>query len=226
MNRAPFLIGVLIILAQAGLLGYGFVRADDPDQIQTPIQPTVQPQMPLDLEGIVPFAREVATSWRTDSQLVGASMQIDWPREPTDKLALELPPGGWIFLAFLSQDDLLTLRIDRASGSIVQTGLISLDKQTPADYAAQLVDLTAASTSSGTALLAAEASYGTDFRNACPDQRFTSWLTVRRLPEADSQAWHIEYKSIADEPQPAMTMNVDWQSGEIQNVTNAAEPCA
>lgn len=153
-------------------------------------------------------------------------MQIDWPPERTESPAPELPRGGWIFLAFLSQDDLLTMRIDRASGTIVETGLISLGEQSRAAYAAQLLDLSWAQTSSGTAMLASEAAYGTAYRDACPDQRFTSWLTVRRLPDSGLQAWHIEYKSVADEPQPSMTMDVDWQTGQIQNVTSADEPCA
>ena len=226
MNRALPVIGGLILLLQAGLLGVGFARADDPQRIRAPIQPTVQPELPLDLEGILLFATGVAADWRSDSQLVKASLQIDWPHERSNESSLELPMGGWIFLAFLSHNDLLTMRIDRASGTVVQTGIIALDGGSRSAYADQVIDFSTATTSSATAIGAAEAAYGTTFRNACPDQRFTSWLTVQRLAESAVNSWHIEYKSVAESPQPSMAMDIDWQSGQIQNVTNADEPCA
>lgn len=224
MNRAPFLIGGLIVLLQVSLLGYGLARADNATQLRTPIRPTTDVTLPLALETIMPFAGGVAADWRADSRLVGASMQIDWPHERGTQAALDLPPGGWIFLAFLSENDLLTMRIDRASGVIVQTSLISLGDRARSGYADRAIDLVESTTSSSTAALAAETAHGTAFRNACPDQRFLSWLTARK--SADGRVdWHIEYPSVADEPQPPLEMDIDWQSGQIQNVANASAPC-
>jgi len=222
----PVIVCGLIILLQVGLLGYGYVRADNPDHLPTPIHPAVEPELPLELEGIWPFANEVAIDWRDNARLVGASMQIDWPREGDSQPLAELPLGGWIFLAFLSDDDLLTMRIDRGSGTIVETKQLVLGDRARAAYAAHPIELSAATTRSGTAAQAAETAYGLDFRSACHDQRFMSWLTVRQDDVAGIPNWHIEYVVRADEPQPSLKLDIDWRSGEIGDVENATEPCA
>jgi hypothetical protein len=222
---AVFICG-LIILIQLGLLGLGYVRADEPDHLPTPIHPPVEPKIPLDLEGIWTFANGVATNWRADAQLVAASMQIDWPHAADDLPLTELARGGWIFMAYLSQDDLLTMRIDRGSGTIVETRLTNLDDKARDAYAAHPIDLNAATTRSGTAAQAAEAAYGLEFRNACRDQRFMSWLNVEHDLNTGTPHWHIEYEARADEPQPSMKLDIDWQTGDIRNVENATAPCA
>ena len=222
---AVFICG-LIILIQVGLLGVGYVRADDSEHLPTPIHPTVDPELPLDLEGIWTFSNGVATEWRADAQLVGASMQIDWPHEADDRPLSELAHGGWIFMAFLSQDDLLTMRIDRGSGTVVETRLTNLDNKARDAYAEHPIDLNAATTRSGTAAQAAEAAYGLEFRNACRSQRFMSWLNVEQDANSRTLHWHIEYEARADEPQPSMVLDIDWQTGEIRNVENATTPCA
>jgi hypothetical protein len=155
-------------------------------------------------------------------------MQYDWPREALPEPPAELPRGGWIFFAFLAGDDLLTLRVDRGSGVIVDTRIVPLGDRARAGYVANAVDLDDASARSGTAAQAAETAYGAEFRAACPDQRYQSWLAARIYAERGEIVWHVEYESVnADgEPVTPLTLDVSWETGDLQNVANADEPCA
>jgi len=225
MRRIGLIICVAIVLIQLGLIGYSATRASTPIRLRAPLQPTTQPPMPLDLEGIWPFASKVATDWHADASLVRASMQIDWPGDAGTVPAGQLPTGGWIFLTFLSSDGLLTMRIDRGSGVIVDTETLDIDSKFRDAFSTTPIDFAAAKTSSGTAASAAEVAYGATFRSACPDRRHTSWIAVRVDPATGALSWHVEYESRGDQPQPAMTMDVDWKSADIQNVENATEPC-
>jgi len=226
MRRIAVVICGSIILAQAGLLGYSLTRADSQERLPTPIRPTTTPQFPLDLEGIIPFATSVAQDWSADASLTRASMQIDWPPDKVNGTVTQLPPGGWIFLSFLGSNGLLTMRIDRGSGVIVDTRILAIGERFRDEFGATPIDLSKASTTSGTAALAAETAHGTAFRSACPDKRHTSWLSAQSDPVTGQMAWHIEYEAQSDPPQPSMTMDVDWQTGQIENLANDRQPCA
>jgi hypothetical protein len=226
MMRIAAVICGLIIMAQVGLLGYSLTRADSPQRLPTPIRPTTSPEFPLDLEGIMPFATGVAQGWSPDASLTRASMQIDWPQDKASGAVTQLPFGGWIFLTFLGSDGLLTMRIDRGSGIIVDTRILTIDDRFRDEFGSTPIDLSAASTTSGTAAAAAETAHGTTFRSACPDKRHTSWLSAQPDPATGNMAWHIEYQTQGDQSQPSMTMDVDWQTGQIENLANDNQPCA
>jgi hypothetical protein len=225
MRRVGLIICIAIVLTQLGLIGYSVTRASTPSRVQAPLQPTTQPPMPLDLEGIWPFASTVATGWHADASLVRASMQIDWPGDASAQPASQLPTGGWIFLTFLSSDGLLTMRIDRGSGVIVDTETLDIDSKFREAFSIAPINFSAAKTTSGTAASAAEVAYGSTFRSACPELRHTSWVAVQVDPASGATSWHIEYESRGDQPQPSMTLDVDWKNADIQNVENATEPC-
>jgi len=226
MRRVGLLVCAAIVVIQLGLLGYAVSRASTPTRLASPIRPTTEPQFPLDLEGIWPFASNVATGWKSDAALVRANMQLDWPGEAGNPPAGQLPIGGWIFMTFLSSDGLLTMRIDRGSGVIVDTEILDIDSRFRDAFPATPIDFSLAKTSSGTAASAAEVAHGTEFRSACPDQRHTSWLAVQTDSSTGATAWHIEYESRGEQPQPSMTLDVDWITADIRNVENATEPCA
>jgi hypothetical protein len=118
------------------------------------------------------------------------------------------------------------MRIDRGSGVIVDTEVLDIDSRFRGAFPATPIDLSLAKTTSGTAASAADVAYGTEFRSACPDQRHTSWLAVQVDPSTGATSWHIEYESRGEQPQPSMTMDVDWNTADIRNVENATEPCA
>ena len=225
MRRIAVTIVVAILAGQVALTGIAFTRADAPDQLTTPIHPSTEPDRPVDFEGVWLFASKVAADWRSDAKLVRATMQIDWPLEPQPEQFAELPQGGWILLAFLSKGELLTMRLDRGSGTIVETRLLALVEASRDAYAAAAIDFEQASTTSGTAARAADAAYGSEYRAACPEMRFVSWLTVAREPVTGQPVWRITYETRAEEPQPSMMLDVDWQTGDILNVTNATADC-
>jgi hypothetical protein len=225
MKRVAVVICAVIVLAQAGLLGYSLTRAGSPQRLHTPIRPTTTPEFPLDLEGIMPFATRVAEDWSADASLTRASMQIDWPPDKVTGAVTQLPFGGWIFLSFLGSDGLLTMRIDRGSGIIVDTRILTIGDRFRDEFGSTPIDLSKASTTSGTAAAAAETAHGTTFRSACPDKRHTSWLSPQPDPATGQMGWHIEYEAQSDQPQPSMTMDVDWQTGQIENLANANQPC-
>jgi hypothetical protein len=73
MRRVGFLVCAAIVVIQLGLLGYAVSRASTPTRLAAPIRPTTEPQFPLDLEGIWPFASNVATGWKHAARLAGRS---------------------------------------------------------------------------------------------------------------------------------------------------------
>ena len=113
MNRFAWAACSVIIVLQATLLGVGLTRTDASRSLGTPISPTFEVAIPLDLEGIAPFSNDIAREWRSGAQLVRASMQLDWPRDASVPEFTDLPRGGWIMLAYVADDELLTMRIDR-----------------------------------------------------------------------------------------------------------------
>jgi hypothetical protein len=226
VNRLIWAVCSAVIVTQAILLGFGLTRASPADRLQTPISPPDEIAIPLDLEGIVPFANSVAAGWRSDSELVRANMQLDWPRDRPDANQSALPRGGWIMLAYVGGNELLTMRIDRGSGTIVEARLSDLDETTRASYANAVLDLSTATTTSATAMQAAEAAYGHEFRTECPDLRYTSWLSTSRDAVTGARAWHIEYEQRVDGDTSSISMDIDWAWGAVQDVVNDVPPCA
>jgi hypothetical protein len=226
VKRIALIACGLIVLGQVALLGYSLTRAHSPGRLTTPIRPTTNPEFPLDLEGILPLATSVAQGWSTDAHLTRASMQIDWPPDKISGPVTQLPFGGWIFLSFVGSEGLLTMRIDRGSGIIVDTSILGIGDRFRNEFGSTPIDLSKTSTRSGTAALAAETAHGTAFRSACPDKRHASWLSAQPAAANGQMAWHIEYESQGEQPQPSMTMDVNWQTGQIENLANENQPCA
>jgi hypothetical protein len=224
-ERTGWAIALAIVLIQAILLGYGLTRASSPATPDTPISPSSPLEVPLDIEGVLPFASETASEWRQGARLARASLQIDWPRDVAAETS-DLPTGGWIVLSFLSDDEMLTMRIDRGSGTIVETRVVDVPEDDLDTFANSVIDLSAASTRSGTAMRAAFEAYGREYRVMCPDRRFVSWLTVRRDPVSGSTYWTIEFEDHSEEEPAPLRLDVDWQTGDVLNVENAGAACS
>jgi hypothetical protein len=224
-ERTGWAIASAIVLIQAVLLGFGLTRASSTDRLETPITPPTPLELPLDIEGVLPFASDTASDWHAGARLARASLQIDWPRDVAADSG-NLPVGGWIVLSFLSDDEMLTMRIDRGSGTIVETRVVDVPEDELEAFANSAIDLNAASTRSGTAMRAALEAYGREYRAICPDRRFVSWLTVRRDPVSASTYWHIELEDHSEEEPAPLRLDVDWKTGEVLNVENAAAACS
>jgi hypothetical protein len=224
-ERIGWILASAIILIQAVMLGYGLTRASSPQRLETPISPGTELDLPLDLEGVLPFAAEQASRWDESATLVRASMQIDWPNQ-VEAESGALPIGGWIVLSWLGSNELLTMRLDRGSGTIVETLIVDVSEDSRDAFAESALDLSFASTRSGTAIRAADEAYGRDYRSMCPDQRFTSWLTVMRDVAGGASSWHIEFEDHSKEKPAPLRLEVDWDSGDIRNVKNERAACS
>ncbi len=226
MNRAGTAVIVALILAQIALAGYAFASGEEDTRPIPPITPAEEPLFPLAFEAIQGFATNEARSWREDAVLVQSNLQVDWHREDVGDPIGQVPRGGWIMFAFVSEDDMLTMRLDRGSGTIVETRVVSLDDASLERYLSNPVDYSQARVASLTAMTAVEAAYGNAWRSKCYDRRYISWVTIRTDAETGERFWHIEYEEREGELGTNLTADVSWQSGEIMNVRNQNLPCS
>jgi hypothetical protein len=218
----------LIVVIQVVLIGYSRASGEADTRPIPPITPETEPLFPLAFEGIYQFATEQARTWRNDAVLVQSNLQVDWPREvQDDPLPLgQLPRGGWIMFAFVSEDDYLTIRMDRGSGTIVETRVVTLDSDSRARYLANPLDYSQAAVASLTAMTTIETNWGNAWRNQCLDRRYISWATVLTDPATGDRFWRIEYEEQDGGIGSNMSFDVSWESGEVVNMTNEMRPCS
>ncbi len=226
MNRAGTVFIIALIAAQVILAGYAFASHEEDTRPIPPITPTDEPLFPLAFEGIYPFVREQALSWRDDVVLVQSNLQVDWHREDVGDPVGQVPRGGWIMFAFVSGEDMLTMRLDRGSGTIVETRVVPLDRASRERYLANPVDYSQPKVASLTAMTAVEAAYGSAYRSKCYDRRYVSWVTILTDDATGERFWHIEYEEREAELGTNMSADVSWQTGEVLNVSNQELPCS
>jgi len=222
-------IAVIAILALiAGQIGL-VVKAsfnDAPATRLSQIAPRPQDLAPgQTLETIAPYADLVAHEWDADAKLVEASMQIDWP-DGYDPIAEgTLPVGGWLLLGYATPDKLLTMRIDRGSGTIVDTAIVPLTHDLANNYLSHPIMYGQGGRTSDMAVLAFEIAYGTAFRNDCSFRRPQSWV-VPTVGSHGLPVWHISYVNRHDD-QPAdyLSGDLDSETGAIENVTGQNLQC-
>lgn len=219
---------LLIIVVQMALIGYSVASGEDDGRPKPPIRPTTEPLFPLAFEGIYEFADEQARTWKDDAVLVQSNLQVDWPREPQDEPAPlgQIPRGGWIMFAYVSGEEMLTIRMDRGSGTIVETRVVTLDADSRARYLANPIDYGQSKVASLTAMTAVEATYGNTFRTQCMDRRYVSWVTIRTDDATGERFWRIEYEEQDGGIDSSLSVDISWQTGEMQNVVNADRPCS
>jgi hypothetical protein len=226
MIRVKTAVILTLILAQVALAGYAFATGEEDTRPVPPLVPTEEPLFPLAFEAIYPFVAESARAWRDDAVLVQSNLQVDWHREDVGDPVGQVPRGGWIMFAFVSEDDMLTMRLDRGSGTIVETRVVTLDDATLDRYLSNPVNYKEARVASLTAMTAVEAAYGNAWRSQCYDRRFISWVTILTDEATGERFWHIEYEEREAEPGSNLTADVSWQTGEIMNVSNEDRPCS
>lgn len=228
MRRAATIGILLIIVAQVALIGYSVASGADDTRPKPPIRPTSEPLFPLAFEGIYQFASEQARTWKDDAVLVQSNLQVDWPREPQDDPDPlgQVPRGGWIMFAYVSGDEMLTIRMDRGSGTIVETRVVTLDEDSRVRYLANPVDYSQAKVASLTAMTAVEATYGNAFRTKCMDRRYVSWVTIRTDDTSGERYWRIEYEEQEAGVGSNFSVDISWATGEMENVVNADRPCS
>lgn len=200
--------------------------SDSAVQIDPDFTPPDGLEFPLYLEEYDPIAKEIALAWNPEAQLVAANMQLDWPQTPSDQWSDEMPRGGWFLLTYVAGSEMLSLRIDRGSGELKESNVISITAEQASTYLSMIIDYSQASTTSETVAIAGEAAYGRAFRAQCPENRPQSWYTVARSGVTGGMIWRIDYVNRRpDLPQDLMSIDVDWASGELENIQNLELPC-
>ncbi|HRA46694.1 MAG TPA: hypothetical protein PK819_01335 [Thermomicrobiales bacterium] len=222
----PILLLVALVGGQLGMIIFN-VRSTNRHNELTNVPPRPENLgTALTFETIMPYAQRVANTWQPDAQLVSASMQIDWPEEFDPIQEGGLPPGGWILLGFVSGDEILTMRIDRGSGTIVQNAIIGISKSETDTYASHAIDFNQAAVTSVTAATAFEVSNGERFRQACPQNRGQSFIRPELDTASGNWVWDISY---IDRPPNQdvryMTGQIDWRTGQQTNVKNTDLTC-
>lgn len=228
MKRAATVLVALIVVAQIALIGYARANKETDTRPIPPIPPTTEPLFPLAFEGIVDFATEQAQTWKPDAVLVQSNLQVDWPREPQedpDPIG-QIPRGGWIMFAYVSGEEMLTMRMDRGSGTIVETRVVGLDHASLDYYLANPINYDDAAVASLTAMTNFEAQIGYDWRMECMDRRFVSWATVWTDSVTGERFWLIEYEEVEGGPGSNLSVRISWVTGLADEIVNAGRPCS
>jgi hypothetical protein len=223
--RIALALVLLVIVAQIGIAAYAIATDTSEAEPDVPIVPATGITSPLDLEAAAVLGLDIARDWRSDAILVNAGMQVDWPDDSIEQLPAELPRGGWAILRYLSGGDMLTLRVDRGSGVVVETELLRLAEEDAAHLAAHAIDFVRASTNSATAVLAAEAAYGQRYRAACPERRRESWVGVITDESGGRPAWFVRYQDNGQRETTTLSVRIDWASGDVYDVVDLDPNC-
>jgi hypothetical protein len=147
--------------------------------------------LPLTLESGEATATAIARSWRDETRLVSAVMQVEWPTESATEVTTEMPSGGWIIYTFVSEQSTLSVMLDRKSGAFITsaTGESGND-------AWPTLELQNHTRSSATAVLTADLLEGSAFRNACPSSRSSALVTLSAAPDDTGErrsVWTVTY---------------------------------
>ena len=200
------LVGVQAILLAIALRGDGEAGAVP----QLPINPAPIPAEVLTIETALPLADSVARAWRDDSALVSAVMEVIWDQDAEVVVPTTVAPGGAMTLVYAAGDAQLSLLMDRRSGVIfhAEEGAWSHALATP-------LPIAAIARSSSIAVLAAEVSYGTSYRAACPEHRFVTRIYLARSPtDAARPVWVVSYVDERHRDRPDLEIDVDAVTGK------------
>lgn len=215
-QRTGFTAVAVLLVVQLALIGVGLAKANGEDG---PAEPRIQvvdsapDQLPLTPESGLPLAAQYAQQWRTDARLVGVSMRLDWP-EVIDAIPQgELPPDGWLLYTYVSGEELLTINLDRGSGSFNGSNVSS---QGGSDWKA--IDIGSVQRTAAIAALSAELLGGRAYRSVCPDQRRVSVVSFGLVPRADGSktaTWTVTYEERDRGDRVDVRVRMDATTGDV-----------
>jgi len=152
--------------------------------------------------------------------LVSALMEVVWPQDEAVVVPEAIADGGAMTLVYAVGDAQLTLLMDRGSGTIFHGEVGDWS-----DELARPLPVSAIARSSAIAVLAAEVSYGTSYRAACPEYRFVTRVYLSRAADdADNPVWLVSYVDERRRDRPDIQLVVDAVSGHT--VDGQATPAA
>jgi hypothetical protein len=213
------LIGLQLILI--GVVVYGWrVSGGEAEAPLVRLETDVPIGIPLTIESGYEGALRHAQAWASDAVLFSAGMQVDWPTDVAAATASDIPGTGWVIYTFASatkelgpggEAATLSLLVDRMSGVVIderEMGWSWTPRRAPA--------VTTYPISSMVALFAAETTVGNAYRNACPQFRHLSRLSI--VPELDGSGarWLVTYEDARAAGRPALEVRVDAMTGDVE----------
>lgn len=212
MTRSMANVGVVVlVVAQVVLLAVvlrdGQAAGHPPD---VPVEPPTMPLEALTIEGALPLVDPVARAWNGEAVLIAASMEVLWPQDQEVVAPTSIAGGGALTLVYAAGDAQLSLLMDRRSGVIFHAEVGDWS-----DTLATPLPVSAIARSSVIAVLAAEVSYGTSYRAACPEYRFVTRVHLAQAADrAENPVWLVSYVDGRHRDRPDLRITVDAVSGE------------
>lgn len=220
----PFAHVGVVVLVAAQVVVLAVALRDGPTAGSLPDLPVTAATVPLEaltIETALPLADPVARAWDEDARLVSALMEVLWPQDDAVVVPESIPEGGAMTLVYAAGDAQLTLLMDRGSGTIFHGEVGEWS-----DELALPLPVPAIARSSAIAVLAAEVSYGTSYRAACPEYRFVTRVYLSRAAtDAAYPVWLVSYVDERRRDRPDIQLVVDAVSGKTVDGHAAAPRC-
>ena len=223
MPRPLAHVGVVVLVA-AQVVVLTVALRDGPASGSLPDLPVTAATVPLEaltIETALPLADPVARAWDEEARLVSALMEVLWPQDEAVVAPESIANGGAVTLVYAAGDAQLTLLMDRGSGTIFHGEVGEWS-----DELALPLPVSAIARSSAIAVLAAEVSYGTSYRAACPEYRFVTRVYLSRAPtDAANPVWLVSYLDERRRDRPDIQFVVDAVSGKTVDGQAAPTGC-
>lgn len=204
-------IVVILVAAQIGLT-WAALRGDaaGPGTPAVPIPPPSAPTEALTIETALPLTDPVALRWNPEATLIAASMEVVWPDDAEVAVPSELADDGAMTFVYAAGDHQFSLLMDRRSGVVFHTEVGEWS-----DVLASPLPVGAIARSSAIAVLAAEVSYGTGYRAACPQFRFVTRVYLSRAADdIGNPIWLVSYVDERHRDRPDIQISVDAVTGQ------------
>jgi len=223
MPRPLAHVGVVVLVA-AQVVVLTVALRDGPASGSLPDLPVTAATVPLEaltIETALPLADPVARAWDEEARLVSALMEVLWPQDEAVVAPESIANGGAVTLVYAAGDAQLTLLMDRGSGTIFHGEVGEWS-----DELALPLPVSAIARSSAIAVLAAEVSYGTSYRAACPEYRFVTRVYLSRAAtDAANPVWLVSYLDERRRDRPDIQFVVDAVSGKTVDGQAAPPGC-
>lgn len=223
MPAVARVVAIVLLVAEV-VLGALALKGDSTAAAtpRMPITPVSEPVEPLTIDTALAITDPIALAWNEDAHLISALMEVLWPQDGPVVVPSEVPIGGALTLVYAAGEAQLTLLMDRGSGDVfhAETGEWSSELAVP-------LSTDQLQRSSAIAVLAAEVSYGTTYRAACPDYRFVTRVFLANGQGEDGHpAWLVSYADERHRDQPDIRVRVDTVTGKTVGGQASGLGCA
>lgn len=175
--------------------------------------------LPITIEQAIAIVQPVANEWSPSAALVSASAMISWPGDAAPAVPGGLPTTGWLAYVYADRGSVLTLYVDRGSGTIFSRSARRLEPLP----SRRLPALTPA-VSSNVAALTAEVLGGQTYRAACPDQRRQVWIDAEP-DDGGGIDWIVTYRQASLPDANGLLVRIDGAKGNVESNVQQEQAC-